>query len=93
MIIGWVHYKRSGLFSSEADIAVEGNPYSYKLAPGISIEVTTPVTLLQLRLIRKLAETNRLLTESEIAQLDDLEKKLTTLVQGGFVGSPRRKGM
>ena len=33
VVIGWVHMKRSRLFSSEQDIAVESNPYQYKLPP------------------------------------------------------------
>jgi hypothetical protein len=88
--LGWVHMKRSGLFSSEADISVEANPYQYKLAPGMSKEVMTPSTLMMLKMLRKIAETNGLLSDSEKAEMDDLEKKLLTLLDGGYVGLPRR---
>ena len=33
VVIGWIHLKRSGLYSSEADISVEASPYTYKLPP------------------------------------------------------------
>jgi hypothetical protein len=88
--LGWVHMKRSGLYSSEADIAVEANPYQYKLAPGMSREVITPATLMTLKMLRKISETNGLLSDSEKAEMDDLEKKLLTLLDGGYVGLPRR---
>jgi hypothetical protein len=89
--IGWVHLKRSGLFSSEQDISVEANPYQYKLPPGMAMEVNTPTNLIQLRLLRKLADANGLLTEAERVLLDELEKKYQILLDGGYVGSPRRR--
>ena len=89
--IGWVHMKRSRLFSSEQDISVEANPYNYKLPPGYWGEAFMPVTLAQLRMLRKLSESRGFLTDTEKAQLDELEKKMETLIRGGYVGSPRRK--
>lgn len=89
--LGWVHLKRSGLFSSEADISVESNPYVYKLMPGREQEVSTPAMLMELRILRRLAETSGLLSDSEKTQLDELERRLLTLLEGGYVGSPRRK--
>jgi hypothetical protein len=89
--IGWVHLKRSGLFSSEQDISVESNPYLYKLPPGYTKEAAMPATLATIQLLRKLAETNKALTETEKAELDELEKKLKSLLSGGYVGSPRRR--
>lgn len=50
--VGWVHLKRSRLYSSEADIAVEANPYAYKLALGYTKELITPASLTQLRILR-----------------------------------------
>jgi len=89
--IGWVHMKRSKLYSSEADIAVEASPYSYKLPPGYMKEAWMPIVLMELRLLRKLSEANRLLTDSEKIELDELDKKMVTLVKGGYLGSPRRE--
>lgn len=87
--IGWIHLKRSGLYASEADISVEANPYQYKLPPGMSMEVNTPAALIQLRILRKLADANGLLNASEKSELDDLEKKFQLLLDGGYVGTPR----
>lgn len=87
--LGWVHMKRSRLYSSETDIAVEANPYNYKLPPGMPKEVNTPATILTLKMLRKIAENNSLLSDSEKAAIDDLEKKLQTLMEGGYVGLPR----
>jgi hypothetical protein len=91
VVIGWAHLKRSGLFASEQDISMEANPYLYKLPPGYTKELTIPATLIQLRVVRKLAETSGVLTDSERAELDELEGKFKTLMDGGYVGSPRRK--
>jgi hypothetical protein len=91
VVIGWAHLKRSGLFASEQDIAMEANPYLYKLPPGYTKELTIPAMLIQLRVVRKLAETSGILNDSERAELDELERKFKTLMDGGYVGSPRRK--
>ncbi len=90
VLIGWFHLKRSTLFSSEQDIAVEANPYQYKLTPGINMEVSYPLSLMFTRILRKLAEEHRYLNDDEKAQLDDLEKKLHVLLEGGYVGVPKR---
>jgi hypothetical protein len=91
VLIGWVHMKRSRLYSSEADIAVESSPYQYKLPPGYTKEAFMPAILAQLKILRRLAESKALLSDSEQAEIDDLEKKFTTLLEGGYVGVPRRK--
>lgn len=88
--IGWIHLKRSRLFSSEADIGVEANPYNYKLQPGKDAEVSTPFLLISIRLLEKLADTNGLLTSPEKAEIAQLEDKLLTLLGGGYIGTPRR---
>jgi hypothetical protein len=89
--IGWLHLKRSGAYSSEQDIAVEANPYQYKIPPGISVEVSYPAALIQLRILRRLAETNGLLSDSEKKELGELEKKYLVLISGGYVGTPRAR--
>jgi hypothetical protein len=81
--------KRTTLYSSEADINVESNPYSYKLAPGYQVEVMFPMMLEQLRLLRKVAADK--LTPTETDCLDELEKKTETLLAGGYVGNPKRR--
>jgi len=91
VVIGWIHLKRSRLFSSELDVSVEANPYNYKLLPGYATEVFSPITLVQLRMLRRLAEAKDLLTDSEKREIDELEKRLLALLEGGFVGAPRRR--
>lgn len=89
--LGWVHMKRSGLFSSEQDIAMESNPYQYKLPPGYLKEAYFPALLLQLRLLRKLSETKGVLTDPERVEVDEIEKKIVTLLHGGYLGIPKRQ--
>lgn len=87
--LGWIHLKRSNLFSSEVDITTEANPYMYKLPPGAT-KVSWQITLVQLRILRRLAEANGGLTDPEKAEIDDLERMTLTLLAGGSVGRPRR---
>jgi hypothetical protein len=89
--IGWTHLKRSKLYTSEIDIAVESNPYTFKLySSGITRDVQTPSELLRLRLLRKLAEANGLLNDAEKAEIEEIERRYQTLLKGGFIGVPRR---
>jgi len=83
--------KRSSLMKAEMDIAVEANPYYYKLPPGYWKDAAFPVYLKTLRLVRALSEKANLLTEEEEAEIDELEKKLKILLEGGYLGVPRRK--
>lgn len=91
VMTGWVHTKRSSLMKAEMDIAVEANPYYYKLPPGYWKDAAFPVYLKTLRLVRALSKKANLLTEEEEAEIDELEKKLKILLEGGYVGAPRRK--
>ncbi len=90
ILAGWVHFKRSRLFSSEADISTEANPYTYKLPPGYAKEAIYPMSLLQFRIMRKLAERDGLLSDSDIAEMIELEKKIKDLLEGAAIGVPRR---
>jgi hypothetical protein len=91
VLIGWVHMKRSGLFSTEQDVSVESNPYNYKLVPGYVKEAWAPIMLMQLKLLRKISEREGLLTGSEEAEINDLEAKMHRLLEGGYLGTPRRR--
>lgn len=64
--------KRTALFATEQDMIVEANPHLYKLPPGYTKELTIPATLVQLRVVRRLAETSGVLTGTERAELDEL---------------------
>jgi hypothetical protein len=87
--VGWIHLKRSRLYSSETDITVEANPYNYKMAPGKEV-VGWRLNLIQLIILRRLADTTGLLTDSEKAEIGDLENQMSALLKGGYVGKPRR---
>jgi hypothetical protein len=90
--IGWIHMKRSRLYSSEVDVGVEANPYYYKLPPGYTTEATIPATLITLRLMRKISEKLDILTEPEKKEIDQLEKTFLALLDGGYVGTRKASG-
>jgi hypothetical protein len=81
-LIGYYHMKRSRAFSSEMDVSVESNPYSYKLSPGIQRECMAPLYLELLRLGRK-SISGEPITEEEQRKLHELERKLSTIANGG----------
>jgi hypothetical protein len=89
--IGWVHLKRSNLYSSEADITVEANPWNYKVQPGWWREALFPALYAQLRLLHQLADRGSLVSADDRKELESLEEKLKTLIEGGFIGTPRRR--
>ena len=91
VIFGWLHLKRTPAYTSELDIAVEANPYYYKLPPGYSSEAQFPVYLSAIRMLRRIGEKEGLLTPEEKADIEALEKKIEILIKGGLLGTPRRK--
>jgi len=88
--VGWLHYKRGPAYTSEIDIQMEANPYYFKFPPGYNKEVVGPVYLELLLLVKKLSATQGLLDETDKRTIDDLERKLRILNDGGYVGTPRR---
>lgn len=91
IVLGWLHYKRTPAYTSELDIGVEANPYYYKYPPGYNRDVWGPLYLELLTMIRRLSESNKLVSAEEKTRLDELERKLKILNEGGYVGQPRRK--
>jgi len=90
-IIGWFHIKGSSLWKSEVDITTEANPYLYKMYPGYWQEAFTPLYLELLRAVKKILEKEGMLSEEERGRIEDLEKKLETLMKGGYVGVPKTR--
>ena len=80
--IGFVHLKRSHAYTSEMDVSVESNPYTYKLAPGILKECLAPLYLELLVLGRK-SIAGETLTVEESKKLEILQKKLDFIANGG----------
>jgi hypothetical protein len=91
VLVGWIHFKRSPLFSSEADIATEANPYYFKVPPGYWQEVIMPFYLESLNLMKRLLEAQQLLPEEDRARIKHLEQLLDVLIRGGYVGNPRKR--
>lgn len=89
VFIGWLHLKRSPAYRSEVDVSVEANPYYYKLPPGYWKEALAPTMLELLRLNLKIISKEPL-SASELDSLKNLQKKLETLISGGYIGEPRR---
>jgi hypothetical protein len=91
VLIGWLHLKRTQAYTAEADITVESNPWTYKAAPGKELEAMFPSFLELLRLVRKLVDSQNLLTKEEQLRIKSLENKLEQIVEGKMVGTPRRR--
>lgn len=89
--IGWLHIKGTSAMASEQDIMTEANPYVYKLQPGYLREAFAPLYLETLVLLKKLASHENLLSPEEEHQIHELETRMRTLIEGGYIGRPRRK--
>ena len=87
--VGYIHYKRSQAYVAEADINVEAYPYFYKLQPGWNKEVVFPLYLNMINLMLKMSK-NEKLTPDEMKNMSDLQKSLSSLINGGYVGRPSR---
>ena len=89
VFVGYVHYKRSAAFAAEADINIEANPYWYKAPPGWNKEVVFPLYLNMINLMIKMSK-NEKLTSEEIEKMSGIQKSLSTLIDGGYIGKPSR---
>jgi len=85
--VGWLHLKRTPLYSSEMDISVEANPYYYKSPPGYYQEVFFPVFRELLVAVRD----KETLDSAARDRINKILEKIDLLIQGGYVGKPRRK--
>jgi hypothetical protein len=84
IFIGYVHYKKIAAYSSEADIIAESHPYFYKLQPGYSVEVLFPLYRAMTNMLVKMSR-NEKLTEKELEEISELQKKVDFLINGGSV--------
>ena len=89
ILVGYIHYKRSAVFATEVEINYETNPYYYKAAPGWQRDVIFPLYLNMLNLMIKMSK-NEKLTSEEVEKMSDIQKSLSTLIDGGYVGKPSR---
>ena len=89
VLVGYFHYKRSQAYVAEADINIEANPYWYKIPPGWNREVVFPLYLNMINLMLKMSK-NEKLTTDELEKMSDLQKSLSDLIDGGYIGKPFR---
>ena len=89
VIIGWLHYRRTAAYGSEAEVQLESNPYMYKAMPGWQKEVIFPFYNKMIDIMLKNAK-NEKLTEKDIQEMIELQKKFNDLNQGKMIGSPRK---
>ena len=73
VIIGYIHFKRSSAFRSEADINVESNPYFRRIL--LNTELMVPFHLKMTELLLKLSQ-NEKLEKSEIEEIKKLQDEL-----------------
>jgi len=90
VLTGYVHYKKIPAFKSEQEVRILSNPFQYKLGPGWNKHVNMPFNLLMSKLMIKLL-TNQKITDDEIKEMQELQKKMDHLIQGGYVGDKRMK--
>ena len=85
IFIGYIHYKRSAAYSAEADINVEAYPYWYKIPPGWNKEVVFPLYLSMLNVMIKMSKNEKLSTD-DTDKITNIQKSLSSLIDGGYVG-------
>ena len=90
VFVGYVHFRRTNAYGSEAEVVTESNPYFYKAAPGWLRDVQWPFFMKLSEFLIK-SNQNEKLTDDELKELKELQKKMDTLIKGGSVGDPRKK--
>ncbi len=90
--VGLLHLKKTGAFAAEASVALESNPYVYKLVPGKEQEVFAPLMVLTAKGLAKVMEQQKVMTAEEKEEFDLVLSKASTLLAGHVVGLPKRKG-
>ena len=89
VFIGYIHYRRTEAYSSEAEVQVESNPYFYKLAPGWQKDVMFPVLNKLIDVMVK-NNSNEKLTNEDLKEIIELQRKMDILLKGEMIGSPRK---
>ena len=73
ILIGYIHYKKSPAYRSEADVVIESNPHTRRMMT--NSETMLGLSLQLLHLITKISN-NEKLTETEKTSLSKLQKDL-----------------
>jgi len=90
--IGYVHYRRTAAYASEAEISVEQNPYWYKAPPGFSKEVQWPLFLKFSEILVKISD-NEKLSNEDLDDVKELQNKIKKLIRGEAVGTEKSRGI
>lgn len=86
VLIGWVHFRKSGIYSQNLITYMKNQPYFYKYRFGHDRLVgDIHYTLYQLNL--KIANKEKL-TLDEINYIESLERRIENLLKGGHEGNP-----
>ena len=87
--IGYIHYKRTSAFGAEAEVIATSQPFNYKLPPkGWNQQVIFPLFLMLTKYMIKI-NNNEKLTDDEINEIEELQKKINVLLDGDYIYNPR----
>lgn len=89
IIAGFVHFRRSHAYGSEAEVATESNPYFFRAPPGWSRDVMWPVFLKMTEVMIKISK-NEKLNDDELSEMAKLQEKIKSLMEGKSIGNPRK---
>ncbi len=91
--VGLYHMKRTGAFAADASVSTESNPYIYKLVPGKEREVFLPLWVQTVKSLAKVLEQQKALTAGERSELQETLNKANALLEGEYVGLPKKVGL
>ena len=80
---GYFHFKRSRAYSSEVDIAVEANPWYYKMTPGREKDIGVPFTIASIDLTLAMAKKLGVLTPDIESEYQQAREKYVRLAKYG----------
>lgn len=89
VLIGWLHYRRTAAYGSEAEVQLESNPYMYRAMPGWQREAIFPFYNKMIDIMLKNSK-NEKLTEKDIQEITELQRKFNDLIKGETVGKPKK---
>ena len=93
ILTGLYHMKRTAAFAADAAVQTESNPYMYKAIPGKEREVFIPIWILTLRALSKVLDQQQTITTEDRQEMEDILNKANALLEGQYVGLPKRMGV
>ncbi|TMI06168.1 hypothetical protein E6H34_11370 [Candidatus Bathyarchaeota archaeon] len=85
--------RRTAAFAADAAVQTESNPYMYKAIPGKEREVFIPIWILTLRALSKVLDQQKTITTEDREEMEDILNKANALLEGQYVGLPKRMGV